>query len=295
MTSSEAIPMRTSSWWPSPRSEATTTCFGRSPGLRPSVMAMSMSGTMMPRKLKMPTRYAGASGSLVSSGQSKTSSTSSTGKQKRSRPLRKTQYCDSGARSSSGPRASSRSAASASAASGVRWNSSFIASLLWHHASCKPAHGAKQFLARKRLGHVTVRALLRSPVTIALGVFRRHENYGDGVELRAALQFAANLKAVAFRHHHVEQDYAGAFRGDGLLDTLGIVEANGRVAFRFEEPLNQLHLRRRIVNDQNLLQHGRLLPIVLRRAEVHVSGQEQGAGWCGVWLIYASKNEQLAG
>src|SRR6266404_6225349 len=278
MTSSEAIPMRTSSCWPSPRREATTTCFGSSPGLRPSVMAMSISGTMMPRKLKIPIRYAGARGSLVSSGQSKTSSTSSTGKQKRSRPLRNTQYCDSGGRSSSGPSASSKSAASASAASGVK---------------CKPAHRAQQLLARKRLGDVTIGALLLAPVAVAGGVLRSHQDHWDGIELRAALKLAANLKTVAVRHHHVQQDHAGALCRNGFLDAPRIVETDGRVAFRFENGLNQLHLRRRIVNDQNLFQHGRLLPIVLRRAEVHVSGQPRDGRRCGVGLVYTLWNEYL--
>src|SRR5258708_4543310 len=46
---------------------------------------MSINGTMAPRKLNIPTRYAGASGSFVSNGQSSTSSTSKTGRQNRSR------------------------------------------------------------------------------------------------------------------------------------------------------------------------------------------------------------------
>src|ERR1051325_7806779 len=57
-------------------------------------------------------------------GHSRTSSTSSTGRQKGSRPPRKTQYCDSAGRSSSGPMASSISAVSASGGSGASWNSS---------------------------------------------------------------------------------------------------------------------------------------------------------------------------
>src|SRR6266404_603155 len=48
----------------------------------------------------------------------------------RSRPLRKTQYCDSGGRSSIGPSASSRSPVSVSAGRGSRWKSSLIA-FLW--------------------------------------------------------------------------------------------------------------------------------------------------------------------
>jgi len=52
-------------------------------------MAMSISGTIMPRKFEISEQVRGARGSLVKIGQSRTSSTSSTGKQKRSRPLRK--------------------------------------------------------------------------------------------------------------------------------------------------------------------------------------------------------------
>ena len=81
-------------------SAATTTCFGNSPGRRPSVNAISISGTMVPRRLNTPIRNAGASGMRVTIGQSTTSSTSNTEKQNRSRPARKTQYCRSGRRSS---------------------------------------------------------------------------------------------------------------------------------------------------------------------------------------------------
>src|SRR5947207_10506191 len=88
--------MRRSSRSPSPLSEATTTCLGGRSDLRPSVKAMSTTGTMEPRRLKMPIRNEGASGTLVRFGHSTTSSASSTEKQKRSRPVRKMQYCRSG-------------------------------------------------------------------------------------------------------------------------------------------------------------------------------------------------------
>ena len=61
-----------------PLSAATTTCFGSKPGRRPSVNAISISGTIVPRRLKTPIRNAGASGMRVTIGQSTTSSTSST-------------------------------------------------------------------------------------------------------------------------------------------------------------------------------------------------------------------------
>ena len=100
ITSSAAIPSLKSPRCESPFNAATTTCFGNSPGRRPSVNAMSTSGTIVPRRLKTPIRNAGASGIRVTIGQSTTSSTSSTEKQNRSRPARKTQYCRSGSRSS---------------------------------------------------------------------------------------------------------------------------------------------------------------------------------------------------
>src|SRR4029077_5349907 len=121
----------------------------------------------------------GASGTFVTSGHSRTSSTSSTGKQKRSRPLRKTQYCDSGGRSPAGPSASSISPSSASAGMGVSWKSSLMpgSSLA---ASNKPSHGPQKFFARKGLGHVAIRALLLAPIPVARGIFGRHQNYRDG-------------------------------------------------------------------------------------------------------------------
>src|SRR5262249_52675472 len=60
---------------------------------------MSTTGTIEPRRLKIPIKKLGARGTRVSGGHSTTSSTSNTEKQKRSRPERKTQYCRSGSAS----------------------------------------------------------------------------------------------------------------------------------------------------------------------------------------------------
>ena len=108
----------------SPFRSATTTCFGSSPGRRPSVKAMSISGTMVPRRLNTPMRNAGVSGMRVTIGQSTTSSTSRTEKQKRSRPARKTQYWRSGRRSSE-KTSLSRNAPPSSSAESAAFSSRF--------------------------------------------------------------------------------------------------------------------------------------------------------------------------
>src|SRR6267143_5984426 len=273
MTSSAAMPIRMSSWWFSLRREATTTCLGSNPGRRPSVIAMSINGTMAPRKLNIPTRYAGASGSFVSNGQSSTSSTSRTGRQNRSRPLRNTQYCDSGGRSSIGPSASSRSPVSASAGSGSRWKSSLIVRSLAPKLSCEPPHRAQQVFPCEGLGHVAVRALLLAPILVARRILRGQQDYRNHVELGVALQVAANLKTVAVRHPHVEQDHAGPLVGYGLLGALRVVQPDRPIAFLFQQALHQLDLRRRVVDDQDFFVHSRAFSILIRRREVHVSRQ----------------------
>src|SRR4029077_929227 len=107
--------------------------------------------------------------------------------------------------------------------SGTRWKSSFIARLLPQRKSCKPPNRAQKFFARERLGHVTVCALLLAPILVARRVFRRHQNHWDAVELRVALQVAADLESIAVRHHHIEKDYARALGSDGLFDSHGVV------------------------------------------------------------------------
>src|SRR5690242_6007886 len=237
MTSSAAMPMRISSRWLSPGREATTTCLGSRPGRRPSVMAMSIKGTMTPRRLKIPSKYAGPSGSLVSSGQSRTSSTSSTGRQKRSRPLRNTQNCDSGERSSMGPSASSRSTASASAGRGSRWKSSLILSSISGKCSCEPPNRAKQFVARKWLGDVAVGALLFAPELVAHGILGSHHDHGDGIKLGIPFEIPADLVSVAVRHNNIEQDHARPFGRDRFLHKLGVVQAHGPVTFLLQKVL----------------------------------------------------------
>src|SRR6267378_3962121 len=273
MTSSDAMPMRKSSCWFSARWEATTTCLGSNPGRRPSVIAMSINGTIEPRKLNIPTRYGGPRGSFVSNGQSRTSSTSRTGRQKRSRPLRKTQYCDSGGRSSTGPRASSKSPVSASAGRGSRWKSSLIACFLALQLSCEPPHCAQKIFARKRLCYVCVRALLLAPKLVTGRVFRGHHNHGNHIELGVPLQVAANLKTISPGHNDVQQDYARPLVRNGLFHASGVVQSNRPIAFSFQQALHQLDLSRRVINNQDLFVHSRALPILVHRADVHVSSQ----------------------
>src|SRR6266849_5007430 len=267
------MPIRMSSGWFSPRREATTTFLGSKPGRRPSVIAMSINGTMVPRKLKIPARYAGASGSFVSNGHSSTSSTSRTGRQNRSRPLRKTQYCDSGSRSSMGPSASSKSPISASAGRGSRWKSSLITYSLAQKLSCEPPYRAKQVFSCEWLGHISVRALLLPPKLVTRRIFRGHQDHRNRAELGAPLEVAANLKAVPLWHHHVKQNHAGPLACNGFLDALGVVQPNGPIAFSLQQALHQLDLSGRVIHDQHFLVHGRGLSILVHGTEMHVSSQ----------------------
>src|SRR6267143_1663416 len=273
MTSSAAMPIRMSSWWFSLRREATTTCLGSNPCRRPSVIAMSINGTMAPRKLNIPTRYAGPSGSFVSNGQSSTSSTSRTGRQNRSRPLRKTQYCDSGGRSSIGPRASSRSPVSASAGRGSRWKSSLIAFSLARKLSCEPPHRAKEVFPCEGLRYVSVRALLLAPILVARRILRGHQDHRNHVELGVPLQVAAYLKSVPVRHDHIEQDHTGPLVRYGFLGPPRVVQPNRPIAFLFQQALHQPDLSGRVVNDQDFFVHRRAFSILVHGAEVHVSSQ----------------------
>src|SRR6266403_2506360 len=156
------------------------------------------------------------SGSFVTNGHSSTSSTSNTGKQKRSRPLRNTQYCDSGVRWTPGSIASSSSPSSASAGIGVNWNSSLMP-LLFEAPSGEAAHRSQKFFPRERLGYISVRALLLAPIAIARSVLRRHQNHRNRIELRIAFQLPANLKPISLRHHHAKQNHAGSFHRNGLF------------------------------------------------------------------------------
>src|SRR5690242_1915053 len=89
--------------------------------------------------------------------------------------------------------------------------------------SCEPSHCSKQLLARKRVGDVAIGTLLLTPIFIAGGVLRGHQNHWDSIELRVAFEFASHLKAVALRHDHVEQNHGGSLGSNGFLDQLGVV------------------------------------------------------------------------
>src|SRR5260370_27529295 len=221
---------------------------------------MAIRGTMAPRKLKIPTRYAGPSGSFVNNGHSNTSSTSKTGRQNLPRPLRNTQYCDSGGRSSIGPSASSRSPASASAGRGSRWKSSLMALSCPSKLSCKPPDRAKQVFPREGLRNVSVRTLLLAPIFVAHGILGGHHNHWNHVELSVSLEVPANLKSVSNWHHHIQQDHAGPFDGNSFLDSLRVVQPDGPVAFFFQQASHQLDFGRRVLTDQDFFVHSRALP-----------------------------------
>src|ERR1700688_2346124 len=287
------MPIRKSSWVPSPRSDATTTCFGSNPVRRPSVKAISINGTIAPRKLKIPNTYAGASGSLVTSGHSSTSSTSSTGRQKRSRPLRNTQYCDSGVRSTPGSIASSSSPSSASAGIGVKWNSSLMP-LAFSSPSREAANRSQEFFPGERLGHIAVRALLLTPVTIARRILRRHQNHRDGIELRVAFQLPANLKSISFRHHHVEQNHARALHSNGLFHPLRVVQPHRPVALGLQQRLNQLHLGRRVIDNQHFFLHKDSLRTVLHVGKLHVGGHLVSLLGCRSRIFYLIEKQGVS-
>src|SRR3954469_24937472 len=175
ITSSAATPSRISSRSPFPRIEATTTCFGGRSARRPSVNAMSITGTIEPRRLKMPIMNMGASGILVTVGHSTTSSTSSTERQNRSRPARKTQYCRSGSRSSTSPETA---AVSVGCKGSNCWLSSAIVLCAYE------LHNLSQKLFRfERLYDVAVRALLLCPELVAVGALRTYKYHGYAPEL----------------------------------------------------------------------------------------------------------------
>src|SRR5260370_36293329 len=247
-------------------------------------MAMSIRGTMAPRKLKIPARYAGPSGSFVNSGHSSTSSTSRTGRQNLSRPLRNTQNCDSGGRSSIGPSASSKSPVSASAGRGSRWKSSLIACSFPQRLSCKTPHCAKQVFPGKGLRNVSICALLLAPIPIAHGILGGHHNHRNHVELGASLQVPANLKSISNRHHHIQQDHAGPLVRNSFLNPLRVVHPDGPIAFLLQQALHQLYFGWRVVNNQDFFVHSRALPILVQRTEVHVSSQVLDSEWACVGL-----------
>src|SRR5580704_1318403 len=283
-----------SSRFPSPRSDATTTCFGSNPVRRPSVKAISISGTIAPRKLKIPSTYAGESGSFVTRGHSRTSSTSSTGRQNRSRPLRNTQYCDCGVRSTPGSSASSSSPSSASAGIGVKWNSSFMP-LLFETPLCEAAHSSQKLFPRERLRHISVRALLLAPIAIARRILRRHQNHRNRIEFRIAFQLPANLKPIALRHHHVEQNHARALHGNGLFHPPRVVQAHGPVALGLQQSLDQLHLGRRVVDNQNFFLHTHSLRTVLHVGKLHVGGHLVGLLGGRARFFYLIEKEYVSG
>jgi len=93
-----------------------------------------------------------------------------------SRPLRKTQYCDSAA-VFDGPRASSRSPVSASA-EGARDGSLGSSPFLFPRNSCKPPPRVADLPACKGFGDVSIRALLPGrPILVAVSSILRSQDH----------------------------------------------------------------------------------------------------------------------
>src|SRR6266852_325941 len=150
---------------------------------------------------------------------------------------------------------------------------------------CETSYGAQQLVAREWLGDIAIGALLLTPIFVAYRILGGDHDYRDGAILRVAFEFPANLKAIALRHDHVQQNQARALGGNGFLDAPRIVDPDGLVAFGLQQPLHELHLGRRIVDDQDFFLHGRALRIVLQGSEVHVRGQLDSVELLDVDLI----------
>src|SRR6266481_1684457 len=198
---------------------------------------MSTTGTIEPRKLNIPIKNDGASGTMVRFGHSTTSSTSSTEKQKRSRPARKMQYCRSGSAlgSSSSCSASGDSGSSCPCSSDICLISKLLSCLFPH----QPADRAQKLFVGKRLHHVTVCALLLGPELVTLSVFGTDHRHRNSRKLSVALQFTARLKAVTLGHDHVHQDKVRPFHGDRLLQARRIVNRDRHVAGLIQHVLHQ--------------------------------------------------------
>src|SRR6185437_5290643 len=215
--------MRRSSRLPSFFRLATTTCLGCKSARRPSVMAISTTGTMVPRRLKIPIRKLGARGMRARRGHSTTSSTSSTEKQNRSRPARNTQYWRNSSRdgssSASVTTCDSTSSCSAAGTTGSGCRESSINLISAYQAYDR----AKKLFPRERLSHVAIGALLLGPKFVTVSVFRAHHDHGNATVFSMALQLATGLKPIALRHYNVKQDQIRAFPLDHLLQPARIV------------------------------------------------------------------------
>src|SRR6266853_1911180 len=168
---------------------------------------------------------------------------------------------------------SSKSSVSASDGRGSRWKSSLIACSLALQLSCEPPHCAKQVFPCKGLRHVCICTLLLAPKLVTGRVFRGHHNHGDHIELGVPLQVAANLETISSRHNDVQQDYTRPLVRNGFFHAPGIMQRDRPIAFSFQQALHQLDLSRRVINNQDLFVHSRALPVLVRRAEVHVGSQ----------------------
>src|SRR5205807_3306731 len=175
--------------------------------------AISTTGTMEPRRLKIPIRNVGESGTLVRFGHSTTSSTSRTERQNRSRPARNMQYWRSGAARGSN-----------SSCSGSDKGSSCCCSAIYFKSTHQLLHCADQFCTGKRFGHIAIRSLLCGPELIAFSVLGADQDHWNARIFVIALQFPAGLKAISLGHDHIHQDEAGALHVNHLLYTQRIMD-----------------------------------------------------------------------
>src|ERR1700722_2540334 len=119
----------------------------------------------------------------------------------------------------------------------------------------EPFHRVQEFVWRKRLRHVAIRALLLTPITVARRSLGSDQNHRDVGVRQLALQIAASLEPVAAWHHHVQQDHVGSLIIDRFFDLGGIGNSYRMKTALLQHGLHQVHFRLRIIYNQHFLRH----------------------------------------
>src|SRR5436309_9424656 len=122
--------------------------------------------------------------------------------------------------------------------------------------SNKLLHCGQKLFTGEGLGYVSIRTLLLGPEFVTVTVLGADQHHRNPRIFSMSLELTAGLKAVALGHDHVHQNQAGTLHVNHLLNAHGIVYGYARISTTVQNRLHQPDFRRRIVNNENLLQNG---------------------------------------
>src|ERR1043166_5897642 len=116
-------------------------------------------------------------------------------------------------------------------------------------------HGLDELADRDRLGQVGLAAAFADALLVALHGERRHRHHGNRFQLRVVLQPLRHFEAGHFGQLDVHDDQVRAMPAREIERLDAVARADGLIAVRLQQVVEELHVELVVLHDQDGLGH----------------------------------------